>query len=428
MPIYSATIPLSLAINQKEMKYNTRTSILSLLSSVAFIVFLTSVVQAQKTSLLDEHGNPAGFQTLELGVQAPDFDLPGIDGRNYTLADFDHADVLMVLFTSNHCPTSHAIEQRLQQLVEDYRDRSFALVAINPNHPDGLSIDELGYGEFNDSFEEMKPYAELNGWTFPYIYDGETQQVARAYGCLATPHVFLFDKQRALQYAGRFDDSRYQPEHTVTSPDARNALEDMFAGRPVAVPRTRPHGCSTKWREKRARHVATMASWKDLPVSIEQIDSDGMAELRANATDNYRLFNIWATWCVPCVDEFPELVSISRQFDMRAFDFVTISLDAPKDESKALDFLQRYGAGPTNRALKRIHQDDRKTNHYLYVGANQDALAEVLDPEWPGPIPHTVLVAPGGDIIWRHNGIIDGKHARSQIAEALTRYWRLPAR
>ncbi len=413
------------------MKKSTSTSLITLLLLFAALVFvLVSPVMAQdqKVPLLDKNGNPAGFRTLELGDPAPDFDLPGIDGRNYTLADFDHAEVLMVLFTSNHCPTSHSIEQRLQKLVADYSDRSFALVAINPNHPDGLRVDELGFGEFNDSFEEMKPYAELNGWKFPYIYDGDTQEVARAYGCLATPHVFLFDKKRRLRYAGRFDDSRYEPEHTVTSPDARNALEDMFAGREVTVPLTRPHGCSTKWREKRANNVAIMKSWTELPVSLEQIDATGIAALKANKTDNYRLFNIWATWCVPCVEEFPDLADISRQFDMRGFDFITISLDAVKDEAKALAFLKRHGVGPTNRALKRIEKDNRKTNHYLYTGSNQDGLMEALDPEWPGPIPHTVLVAPGGEIIWRHNGVIDGKEARSAIADALTRYWELPAK
>ena len=404
-------------------------TLISRITSLLFLVAsLTIPAQTQKESHLDKNGNPPGFRTLELGAFAPGFDLPGIDGRNYTLEDFEAFDVLMVLFTSNHCPTSHSIEKRLQKLLTDYSDRSFGVVAINPNHPDGIRIDELGFGEFDDSFEDMKPYAEMNGWEFPYIYDGETQEVARAYGCLATPHVFLFDRERRLRYAGRFDDSRYEPEYTVTSPDARNALEEMLAGKEVSVSRTKPHGCSTKWREKRAKNVAIMESWKKLPVTIEQIDVDGVAALRANETDNYRLFNIWATWCVPCVDEFPELVSISRQFDMRRFDFVTISLDKPKDETKALEFLRNNGAGPTDRALKRIHSDMRKTNHYLYTGANQEALGAVLDPEWPGPIPHSILLAPGGEIIWRHNGVIDGDVARSQIADVLNRYWELPTK
>ncbi|NND05949.1 MAG: redoxin domain-containing protein [Saprospiraceae bacterium] len=403
-------------------------SIIRITYLLLIVASLTMPGQAQKESELDENGNPPGFQTLELGAPAPDFDLPGIDGRNYTLAEFEKFDVLMVLFTSNHCPTSHSIEKRIQKLISDYSDQNFGVVAINPNHPDGLRIDELGFGEFDDSFEDMKPYAEMNGWEFPYIYDGETQEVARAYGCLATPHVFLFDRERRLRYAGRFDDSRYAPEHTVTSPDARNALEEMLAGKEVSAPRTKPHGCSTKWREKRAKNVVIMESWKKLPVFIEQIDVDGVRVLRANQTENYRLFNIWATWCVPCVDEFPELVSISRQFDMRGFDFVTISLDEAKHEAKALEFLRNYGAGPTERALKRIHEDNRRTNHYLYTGSNQDALGTVLDPEWPGPIPHTILVAPGGQIIWRHNGMIDGDIARSQVADALNRYWELPTK
>ena len=397
-----------------------------LLSIYTLASMLVIEGQAQETSLLDENGNPAGFQTLEMGAIAPDFNLPGIDGKQYALADFDDAEVLMVLFTSNHCPTSHSIEKRLQKLIADYSNQSFGIVAINPNHPDGLRIDELGFGEFNDSFDDMKPYAELNGWTFPYLYDGETQKVARAYGCLATPHVFIFDQERKLRYAGRFDDSRYEPEHTVKSHDARNALDDIFAGREVAVPHTRPHGCSTKWREKRSNNVAIMEAWTKLPVSIEKIDKDGISSLKKNKTNNYRLFNLWATWCVPCIDEFPDLVSISRQYDMRDFDFITISLDEPSEESKAHAFLKQNGAGPTDRALRRIGQDDRKTNHYLYIGTDQDELATVLDSDWPGPIPHTILVAPGGEIIWRHNGKIDPHEARSQISDAMSRYWPLP--
>ena len=226
---------------------------------------------------LDKNGNPEGLKTLVLGDKAPDFSLLGIDGKTHSLADYSSSKVLMVMFTSNHCPTSHAIEKRLQQLRDDFRKESFSLVAINPNHPDGLNITELGYGEFNDSFADMKPYAEKNGWDFPYLYDGDTQKVARAYGCLATPHLFIFDAERTLRYAGRFDDSRYATDDSVKSPDARNALNDLFAGRPVAVPQTKPHGCSTKWREKRAKHAVVEESWAKIPVVVERIDAQGVA-------------------------------------------------------------------------------------------------------------------------------------------------------
>lgn len=403
---------------------NIPARVLALALAVAFPALLS--VAAPANPLLDAAGNPAGFHPLALGDPAPDFSLPGVDGRTYRLADFAGPDVLMVLFTSNHCPTSHGIEGRLKKLMEDFRARSFALVAINPNHPDGLSADELGYGEYGDSFAEMKPYAAKNGWDFPYLYDGDKQLTARAYGCLATPHVFIFDRARRLRYAGRFDDSRFPQDETVKSPDARNAIEALLAGRPVEVPLTKPHGCSTKWREKRATHVALETGWTKLPVIMDRIDAAGLAALRANPTDKFRLFNVWATWCAPCVEEFPTLVAISRKFDMREFELITLSMDEPRLETKAQTFLQQQGAGLTRRKQDSVKKEGRKTNHYLYSGASQDAAVAALDPEWPGPIPHTVLVAPGGKIIWRHNGVIDPAVAIARIVEAMTPYYQPP--
>ncbi len=394
-----------------------------LLSFLAFLISASLIVAANTDELLDENGNPAGFQTLAIGDPAPDFNLPGIDGIMHRLDDYAGTDVLMVMFTSNHCPTSHGIEMRLQELYEDFKDESFHLVTINPNHPEGLSIDELGFGEFDDSFEDMIPYAAKNGWTFPYLYDGETQMVARAYGCLATPHVFVFDRDRKLRYAGRFDDSRYPDPSTVKSPDARNAVNALLAGNSVPVELTRPFGCSTKWREKKYRNEAKEAEWKELPVSIEKIDAAGIAELRRNDSDNLRLFNLWATWCAPCVEEFPDLVEISRQYDMRPFELITISLDDPKMKGQAQKFLERQGAGETFRGKRRLAADNRSTNHYLYDSADQDALGAALDPEWPGPIPHSVLVAPGGEIVWRFNGQIDTMEAKEEIVKILTPYW-----
>ncbi len=387
---------------------------------------LASQAPAQPSpgELLDKSGNPAGFRTLAIGDPAPDFALTGIDGRIHTLADYAGPDVLMVLFTSNHCPTSHGIEKRLMTLRNELRDRSFALVAINPNHPDGLSVNELGYGEFGDSFEEMKPYAESNGWDFPYLYDGDTQQVARAYGCLATPHVFLFDRERRLRYAGRFDDSRFPQEETVKSPDARNAVFALLEGRPVPVELTRPHGCSTKWREKHARAQAMEKAWTGLPVEIEGIDDAGVAALRANPTKKFRFVNLWATWCAPCVEEFPMLVAVARRFDLRDFELITISLDNAGAEPKARAFLQKQGAGMTARTRRTVEAEGRTTNHYLYAGAGIDALTAALDPEWPGPIPHSVLIAPGGEIVWRHNGMIDQQRTIRELLAILTPYYQ----
>ena len=163
------------------------------------------------------HGQPEGIQDLKIGDPAPDFKLMGIDGRQHSVSDYRASKILMVAFLSNHCPDSHAVEERIKKLVTAMDSASFALVAINPNNPNGLSIDELGYSKYNDGFEDMKKYAAEEGFTFPYLYDGETQSVAKAYGCLATPHVFVFDAERKLRYKGQFDDSRFADEATVKS-------------------------------------------------------------------------------------------------------------------------------------------------------------------------------------------------------------------
>ncbi|MGI9474452.1 MAG: thioredoxin family protein, partial [Rubripirellula sp.] len=219
------------------------------------LLLLASIFSIQTLDAASPNDLPKGFQTLEIGDAAPDFKLPGVDGRAYTLDDFSAPEVLMIYFTGTHCPTSHGVEDRLQTFVSDMKDHSFQIVAINPNHSSGLRPDEFGHSIYDETFEDSKRYSEDLGWEFPFLYDGEEQLTARAYGCLATPHVFVFDKNRKLRYNGRFDDSRLPDPATVKHPDAKNAVEALLAGKPVPVEKTRPHGCSTKWKE-RSRHVA----------------------------------------------------------------------------------------------------------------------------------------------------------------------------
>src|SRR5882757_7705497 len=197
-----------------------------LLLAVLACSCLTASAQEKKKRNADgtislESEMPPDAHHLKLGDPAPDFSLKGVDGKMYSLADFKDAPVLMVVFLSNHCPYSHAAETRLLPLAREFKDKGLAVVSINPNSPEGVAVTELGYSKYNDSYEEMKLYAKEQGFPFPYLYDGDTQVTAKAYGCLATPHVFLFDRERRLRYMGRFDDSRFPDPATVTSPDAR---------------------------------------------------------------------------------------------------------------------------------------------------------------------------------------------------------------
>jgi peroxiredoxin len=368
-------------------------------------------------------GAVAGLQTLRLGDPAPECSLPGIDGRTHTLADYQDAKVLVIAFISNHCPDSQAAEGRLKKFVAEFRPHGVTLVAINPNNPEGLRYEELGYSKYNDGPDDMKRHAQEQGFNFPYLYDGEAQATAKAYGCLATPHLFIFDATRKLRYQGYLDESRYADPATVKKPAARNAVEALLAGQPVTVVETKPHGCSTKWLEKKSAVAAEIAHWEKRHVGVELIDAAGVAALRKNGTKQLRLFNVWSTRCAPCVVEFPELVKTQRRFAMRPFELITISLDAPEDLARAKAFLEKNHAALPDRLNASLKAEGRTSNKYLFNGTSQDDLIAALDPEWPGPMPHSVLVAPDGKILWRHNGKVDGEELRAKVLEIMGRYY-----
>jgi peroxiredoxin len=346
---------------------------------------------------------PKGFTELKIGDAAPDFDLPGVDGENHKLADFADAKLLLVVFTCNHCPTAQAYESRIMQLHEDYQDRGVALVAISPNDDRALRLDELGYTDLGDSFEEMKQRAAERGFQFPYLYDGETQKVALAYGVVATPQVFLFDEDRKLRYVGRIDDSDVK---TVKSHDARNAIDALLAGQHVPVEKTRTFGCSTKWSEKRADAEASIKKWNEEPVELASLDEETLTKLAANDTEDLLVVNVWATWCGPCVKEMPEFVAINRMYRGRRFRMATISLDEPEQREDALAMLERNHVSCTN---------------YFPTFADRDRLAELLDKEWQGPLPYTVLIAPGGKVVYRQNEEIKPLELRREIVNVLGR-------
>lgn len=387
------------------------------------IVFWLFSIGAIEPGVFAGEGLPADAHELKIGESAPDFSLRGIDEKSYSLADFEEARVLMVVFLSNHCPFSHAAETRLIPLVAEMKARGLEVVAINPNHPDAVRVDELGYSKYNDSFDEMKVYAKEKGFKFPYLYDGETQATAKAYGCLCTPHVFLFDRERKLRYKGRFDNSRFADPKTVTSRDTQNALEALLAGKSVPVEVTTPMGCSTKWLSKLAENTRIDQQWNRSPVLVEKIDSEGVKTLARNDTNKLRLFNVWATWCLPCVREFPGLVSLSRRLGSRDFELITISVDDPKEEMKVQQFLENQHATVPGSLQKSLAAEGRKTNNYLFTGTDTEALLKALDSQAPGPVPHSVLIAPGGKILLRQTGQLDAAELQTKVVEELGPYY-----
>lgn len=341
---------------------------------------------------------PKEVRALAIGETAPDFNLPGVDGRNYRLADFADAKVLVVVFTCNHCPTAQAYEERIKKLAEDYKGKGAALVAISPNDPKAVRLDELGYSDLNDSLVEMKFRAREKGFKFPYLYDGETQKVSRAYRPATTPHVFIFDKERRLRYVGRVDDS--EKAERVKSHDARNAIEALLSGKAVPIKKTKTIGCSIKWSEKRKSVQEAFERWAKEKVALEGIDTEGVRAIIKNDSSKLRLVNVWASWCPPCVVEFPELVAINRAYRRRNFELITISVDFPANKERAFSFLKSQQASCRN---------------YIYSSENMYQITEALDKKWTGALPYSLVIEPGGKVIYRQEGMINPLEVRKVI-------------
>ena len=345
-------------------------------------------------------------KTLKIGDPAPEFMLPGTDNRYYSLKDFADSDNLAVLFTCNHCPTAQAYEDRIKQLVTDYKEKGVAVVAISPNDPLAVRLDELGYSDLGDTFTEMKIRARHKEYNFPYLYDGDNQQMSMKYGPIATPHMFIFDKDRKLRYSGRIDNSE---NREVKVRDTRNALDALIKGDKVAAEKTRVFGCSIKWADKREYAESSFEQWAKEVVTLNKIDDEGVKKLIKNDSERLRLVNVWATWCGPCRVEFPDLVTINRMYRNRDFEMVTISCDSPDIEDRVLSFLKKQQASTTN---------------YHFDSEDKDKLAEALGGHWQGAIPFTMIIAPGGKILYQQEGIIDPLVARQVIVGHLGRFYK----
>lgn len=339
--------------------------------------------------------------TLPIGAKAPDFKLPCVDGKTYTLASFSRSKILMIVFTCNHCPTAQAYEDRIIQLTKDYSSKGVSVVAIMPNDPDAIRVDELGYTDLGDTFAEMKLRAKQKKYNFPYLYDGKTQSVAKAYGPVATPHVFIFDKERKLRYQGRIDDVE-KPTKTPANFDTRNALDALLANSEPPVKTTKVFGCSIKWASKSNWIAEYKDKWAREPVDIEMIDENGIKDLLKNKSDKLRLINVWATWCGPCVTEFPDFITIHRMYRGRDFEFISISADDPSNKEKVLKFLK---------------QKQASNNNYLFSTDDKYKLIEAVDPKWQGALPYTIIVEPGGNIVYAKQGPVDIPALKKTIVE-----------
>ncbi len=346
---------------------------------------------------------------LDLGVSVPDFALPGVDGRTHRLADYAAAKALVIVFQCNHCPVSQLYEARIQRLHADYQARGVAVVAINPDSPKAVPLEAMNHTDVGDSLEEMRIRAEHRGFAYPYLYDGETQSVSAQFGVVATPHVFVFDAGRQLRYRGRIDDD--VREARVRRHYARDAIDAVLTDAPVRVATTDLVGCATAWLSKAAGVEAELAAIRAEPVQLGVADPVALKALRANGTDRLMLVNFWATWCGPCVTEFPDLQKTYRMYRRRGLDFVAVSSNDPAEREDVLAFLQEQHA--SNRNL-------------LFATPDIYGLQAAFDPLMPSAVPFTVVLARAGDVVYQETGVLSMLKLRRAILTNLPEDERYP--
>ena len=336
---------------------------------------------------------------LAQGAAAPDFSLPGVDGKVHSLGEYAGSRVLAVVFTGNSCPASQLYEARLGKLAADYRDRGVTLVAVNPNRPAALQLQDLSFSDVGESLDDMKTRAAHRQISYPYLSDGEAQAVTRAFGVVSTPHIFVFDRDRKLQYR-RTD--RRQPARG-RSPVARRAQRHRCsAGRQAraggAHPRQRLPGEGSRRCSERESGAGGGRQKGDVPLTMA--GAEDLKKLRQNGTGKLLLVNFWATWCAPCAREFPDLEATYRMYRSRNLEFVSVSVNDPEERAAVVKFLQEHRATHDNR---------------LFATSDVYGLQAAFDPDMPAPVPYTVLLGPGGEVRYQELGELDTMKLRRAI-------------
>lgn len=336
----------------------------------------------------------APAKPLALGDTLPSFKLTGTDGVAHTAGDWKQSPVLVVAFLCNHCTESQVYEARLNEMARTFATKGVAVVAIQSSNPKAFTEKELAWSDVGESLEDMKERATFRKFRFPYLYDGDTGSTAQVFGATVAPSVFIFDRERKLRYSGRFDTDPSNSPATVHN--ASDAVEELLAGKPVTVASTTAAGCQLRLGPGTAVKPAPDAA----PVSVALASAEVLSALRHNPTGKLLLVNFYATWCGPCVTEFPDLMATNRMYRDRGFAFTTVSANVPDEKPEVLAFLKKMNA---------------TTNNLLYGSDDTYAMQDAFDPDAGSAVPVSVLLGPQGNVLFHEQGEIDLMQIRRAI-------------
>ncbi len=358
---------------------------------------------------------PGMAQTAAVGKAAPDFALKDLKGLSHSITAY-RGKIVVLSFLSTGCPFSIAYQERLRAIARDYAGRQVVLIGINSNPAEPV--------------EAIRAHAQKNGLEFPILKD-EGSRIADLYAATRTPEVYVLDGEGVVRYHGRIDNSK-DPARVKRS-DLRAALDELLAGAPVSVAETKSFGCPIKMirpveapqqeaeatavrlpafangfvpqQKKPAPKRKPAAAKSNFVAHVALLKPAEFAKFKESTKGQVLVLNFWATWCGPCVAEFPEFVALDAQYKTKGVKVVGISADEVTDlKTKVTAFLKEQKA-----AFQNFVQDTDDPQQMI----------DVVDKEWQGALPTTFVFDKQGTLVFKKYGIINRDDLIAAVENAL---------
>lgn len=346
--------------------------------TMSLALFVALVIQASTGVELNKPG---------IGQPAPDFTLKDLNGQQHSLEDY-RGKVVIVSFISTECPVVNAYLERIKAIAADYKARNVVFLGINSNSAEPMSA--------------MREQAAKNNLTFTILKD-EGNRVADAYGASFTPEVYLIDVAGRLRYHGRIDNA---PEvRRVTRHDLRQALDELLAGKAVSTPETKAFGCVIKRAGEATLQATIPANLVQDQPRVLLLKPAEFTRLTQQAKGQVLVINFWATWCGPCVVEFPEFVSLDEKYRDKGVRVVAISADDPSEINSAV--------------IPFIKQMKARFEVYVQDVEDPQEMIDVVNKDWPGTLPATFIFDRQSKMVFQHFGIVDREKLITAVESAL---------